>query len=93
MDHKEDVISLNKHCIFKKRGTRGFLMYRGQSHVVSETGAEILEYLSQGMNSVALIVDALSSEYNSPDIKDDVIEFLEELKEKGIIEVEGSDRI
>ena len=72
---------------FDRRSGRRVLLYPERGLILSETAAEIVERCT-GEHSVAQIVDALAEKYGAPReaIEADVLAFLGELDDRGLLE-------
>lgn len=82
MQFKEDVKIRQE-----KFGSVIFDTLREKVFITNESGMDILHLLKEG-RSVEEIIDTLANSYKtqSADIKDDVVGFIAQLKESGIID-------
>ncbi len=85
----EAVIVPNAYCL-KELG--GEVMVTSESMddilIVNELGARILQRISEGDPiTVGAVVEMIGREYRADTVEEDVLAFLEEMKESGVISV------
>ena len=82
---KELKLKLSEHCVFKQRGKRGFIMFKGQSQVLNQTASEIIALFSNGERSTKEILSILKKKYPQIDVETDALQFIQLLMKQSII--------